>query len=562
MATARATGGRLVGARGETDVYATENRVTGLNLLIAFLALAIGGLMGVFQALEYNKVDVYPAVKPVVKSYYQGLALHGVLNVLVFTTFFIIGWLMFIAARSFGRPLASKRLIWGTFGVMSVGLVLTAIPLLTNNATVLFTFYPPLKADFLFYFGLTLVVAGTWGLMANLVMTYRAWRADNPGARTPLAAYMAMVTMAMWTICTFGVAVEMIFLLIPWSLGLVQGTDPVLARTLFWFTGHPIVYFWLLPAYISWYTLVPRQAGGKLFSEPMARVSFILFLILSTPIGLHHQITDPGISEIWKLVHAIFTFAVFFPSLLTFFNVIASLESGGRARGGEGFLGWIFKLPWGNPALSAQLLAMILFAFGGAGGLINASYNINLVVHNTAWISGHFHLTVGTAVTLSFMGITYWLVPLLTKRQLWSRTMALVQGWTWFIGMGIFSHFMHTLGLLGMPRRTQIGATPYLKPEWEALIPFVAAGALIMFVSAALYYANMILTITAGKRQEEGHEVPFAAAQSGPEDVPAILDRWKPWLVIAIVLVLINYAPLLYQLVTTSPFNIPGMRSW
>jgi cytochrome c oxidase subunit 1 len=406
------------------------------------------------------------------------------------------------------------------------------------------------------------VVAGTWGLMANLVMTYRAWRADNPGARTPLAAYMAMVTMAMWTICTFGVAVEMIFLLIPWSLGLVQGTDPVLARTLFWFTGHPIVYFWLLPAYISWYTLVPRQAGGKLFSEPMARVSFILFLILSTPIGLHHQITDPGISEIWKLVHAIFTFAVFFPSLLTFFNVIASLESGGRARGGEGFLGWIFKLPWGNPALSAQLLAMILFAFGGAGGLINASYNINLVVHNTAWISGHFHLTVGTAVTLSFMGITYWLVPLLTKRQLWSRTMALVQGWTWFIGMGIFSHFMHTLGLLGMPRRTQIGATPYLKPEWEALIPFVAAGALIMFVSAALYYANMILTITAGKRQEEGHEVPFAAAQSGPEDVPAILDRWKPWLVIAIVLVLINYAPLLYQLVTTSPFNIPGMRSW
>lgn len=561
MATARATGGRLVSARDEANVFATENRATGLNLLVAFLALALGGLMGVFQALEYNKVNLYPAVGPVVKSYYQGLALHGVLNVLVFTTFFIVGWLTFITARSYGRPLASKQLIWVAFGVMMVGLVLAAIPLLMNNATVMFTFYPPLKADFLFYFGLTLVVVGTWVVEANLVLTYRRWRAENPGARTPLAAYMALVTMTMWVICTVGIAAEMLFLLIPWSLGLVKGTDPVLARTLFWFTGHPIVYFWLLPAYISWYTLVPKQAGGKLFSEPMARVSFILFLILSTPIGLHHQVTDPGISEIWKLVHAIFTFAVFFPSLLTFFNVIASLESGGRARGGKGYLGWIFKLPWGDPALSAQLLAMILFAFGGAGGLINASYNVNLVVHNTAWISGHFHLTVGTAVTLSFMGITYWLVPLITGRKLWSRPMALAQGWTWFVGMAIFSHVMHTLGLLGMPRRTAIGATPYLRPEWAALMPYIAVGALIMFVSAALYYANMILTITAGRREPQP-EVEFAQAQSGAEDVPPILDSWKPWLAIAVVLVLINYGPLLYTLVTTSPFNIPGVRSW
>jgi cytochrome c oxidase subunit 1 len=120
---------------------------------------------------------------------------------------------------------------------------------------------------------------------------------------------------------------------------------------------------------------------------------------------------------------------------------------------------------------------------------------------------------------------------------------------------------MHTLGLLGMPRRTQIGEAPYLKPEWEALLPFVMVGALIMLVSAILYYVNMVMTITAGKPQAE-HAIPLAQAQSGPEDAPAILDRWTPWVVIAIALVLINYAPLLFQLVTTSPFNIPGMRSW
>lgn len=561
MATARATGAGLVGEKAATERFATEHRLTGLNLLIAFIALALGGLMGVLQALEYSGINLYPFLTPVLKGYYQGLALHGVLNVLVFTTFYIIGWLTFVTARSFDRPLASKQLAWATFGVMTFGLLLTAYPLLTNNATVLFTFYPPLKADALYYIGLTLVVVGTWLLLVNQVLTYRQWRAANPGVRTPLAAWMSMVTMTMWTICTVGVAVEMLVLLIPWSLGLVQGTDPILARTLFWFTGHPIVYFWLLPAYVAWYNFVPKQAGGKLFSEPMARVSFILFLILSTPIGLHHQVTDPGISEIYKLIHAIFTFGVFFPSLLTFFNVVASLENAGRTRGGTGWLAWIFKLPWREPSFTTQVLAMILFAFGGIGGLINASYNINLVVHNTSWISGHFHLTVGTAVTLTFMGITYWLVPLLTKRQLWSPGMALAQAWTWFVGMALFSHFMHTLGLLSMPRRTMIGATPYLKPEWEALLPFVLIGALLMFVSAILYYVNMVMTITAGKPQAE-QPIPFSKAISGPEDVPAILDRWTPWLVIAIVLILLNYGPLLYQLFTTTPLNVPGLRTW
>jgi cytochrome c oxidase subunit 1 len=541
--------------------FRTEERITAANLIVAFAALAVGGLMGVLQALEYNGINIYPFLSPVVRGYYHGLALHGVLNVLVFTTFFIMGWLTFIATRAFDMPLASGRLGWATFGVMLAGLLLAALPLLLNNATVLFTSYPPLEASPLYYIGLTLVVAGTWLLLVNLTLTYRRWRAAHPAARTPLAGFMALVTMVMWTICSVGIAAEMLVLLIPWALGLTPGTDPLLARTLFWFTGHPIVYFWLLPAYISWYTLVPRQAGGRLFSDPMARVSFILFLILSTPIGLHHQVTDPGISPAWKYVHALFTFGVFFPSLLTFFNVVASLENGGRARGGRGWLAWVFNLPWRDPSFTAQVLAMILFAFGGIGGLINASYNINLVVHNTAWISGHFHLTVGTAVTLTFMGISYWLVPLLAGRALWSRWMGVAQAWTWFVGMGLFSHFMHTLGLLGMPRRTMIGAAPYVAGEWRALLPLVGIGAALMFISAILFYANMLLTVVAGAPQV-GQEAPFARAVSGPEDAPRILDRWTPWLAIALALILINYGPLLYNLIVTSPMNIPGMRTW
>jgi len=538
-----------------------EERLAAANVVVALVALFGGVVTGLFQALEYAGVEIYPTLAPVIHSHYHSVTMHGVLNVLVFTTFFICGFLPFIFSRSLQAPLASPRLGWVTFWLMVAGLVLAAIPLVGNAATVMFTFYPPLKAHWAFYVGLTLVVVGTWLVTLNLVLTWRAWRARNPGQRTPLAAFMSLVTFVMWTLASLGLAAEMLALLIPWSLGLVGGTDALLARTLFWFTGHPIVYFWLLPAYISWYTLVPRQAGGKLFSDPMARTSFILFLVLSTPIGIHHQYTDPGIHQGWKLLHALLTFAVFFPSLLTFFNVTASLETAGRARGATGWLDWFTRLPWGDPSLAAQVLAMVLFAFGGIGGLINASFNVNMVVHNTAYIVGHLHLTVGTAVALTFMGISYWLVPHLAGRALWSRGLALAQVWLWFGGMLIFSPTLHELGLRGMPRRTAIGHISYMQPQWETLLPLVGIGGAILFLSALLFFLNVVLTATVALRAPQ--PVPeFADTVSGPDHAPAFVDHWQPWLATAIILIVIAYGPTLVRLAVTTPLTTPGLRVW
>ena len=157
---------------------------------------------------------------------------------------------------------------------MVVGLVMTAIPLLLNEATVLYTFYPPLQANWAFYLGLTLVVVGSWIEGYGFFLTFRAWRKDNPAVRTPFITFGGLITMAMWQIATLGVAIEILTMLLPWSLGWIDATDPKLARTYFWFTGHPLVYFWLLPAYISWYGMLPRQAGGKLFSDSLARLAF------------------------------------------------------------------------------------------------------------------------------------------------------------------------------------------------------------------------------------------------------------------------------------------------
>ncbi len=545
------------------QLSAGEKKFIGSHLLVAILALAVGSLFGPLQAFEHAGWDFYIYLKPFIKSYYQGLTIHGVLNALVWTTFFIMGFLTFNVIFGLKRPLKNMTLNKVGFWLMVVGVVTAAIPILANQATVLFTFYPPLKANWAFYLGLTLVVVGSWVEGWGLFMTFIAWRKDNPGVRSPFIAFASIVTALLWQICTLGVAVEILTMLLPWSLGLIEGVDPQLARTYFWFTGHPLVYFWLLPAYISWYAMLPKQAGnGKMFSDSLARLSFWLFLVLSTPIGFHHQYVDPGVPPAWKFLHSMFTFGVFFPSMMTAFTVVASLEHGARKQGGTGALAWIGKLNWSDPSVSAQLLAGILFFFGGIGGATNAAYNVNLVLHNTAFIPGHFHLTVATAVTLSFMGISYWLLPYLTGRKLWQPKWATIQTWVWFIGMIIFSNSMHVLGLLGAPRRVPLGLAPYVPAEWGSRLFQVGLGGAILFVSGAIYLLVMYMTATNKERVESEVIVPIAEPMQDPANSPIWLDRWAPWIYGALALIVIMYAPVLIDMIKNIALTSPGFRVW
>jgi cytochrome c oxidase subunit 1 len=543
------------------DLTKQDKRFVGLHLLVATAALFVGSLFGPLQAFEWSGLDLYQFLEPIgLGSYYKGLTLHGVLNALVWTTFFITGFLTLTTIIGFRRRLVYPMLNKIGFATMVVGLVMAAVPILAGWASVLYTFYPPLTANWAFYLGLTLVVVGSWIEGYGFFFTYRAWRKDNPDERTPFIAFAGLITMALWQIATLGVATEILTMLLPRAFGWYAGTDPELGRTFFWFTGHPLVYFWLLPAYASWYGMLPKQAGGKLFSDTLARLAFWLFLALSIPVGFHHQFVDPGIPTEWKYIHASLTYGVAFPSMLTLFTVVASLEHAARRRGGTGLLGWIRSLPWSDPSVSAQLLAGILFMFGGIGGITNASYNVNLVVHNTAWIPGHFHLTVASAVTLSFMGIAYWLVPYLTGKPLWKPKWAVAQSWIWFVGMLIFSNAMHVLGLLGAPRRTELGQAPYVPDEWNGHILRMSIGGAILLVGVLLFVWIVARTAWGRERLPEGEsvEVPVAESIRDPQLTPLWLDRWRPWLIGTVVLIVLAYGPQLFDQIANAQFNSPG----
>ena len=237
----------------------------------------------------------------------------------------------------------------------------------------------------------------------------------------------------------------------------------------------------------------------------------------------------------------------------------ASLEYAGRKNGGTGLVGWIRALPWRDPSVTAQLLAGILFLFGGIGGLTNASYSLNLIIHNTSWVPGHFHLTVATAVTLSFMGISFWLVPYVTGKQLYKPRLALIQAWTWFVGMIIFSNAMHMLGLLGAPRRTPLGSAPYVPEEWSGHLLRTSIGGAILLVSVLMYAWVMLRTVMGPKAApEDVPTVPIAESIRDPQLTPLWLDRFKPWLIVAAVLIVVAYGPQLFDQIVNMELNAPG----
>jgi cytochrome c oxidase subunit 1 len=529
------------------------------NIWVAVLAFGVAATMAMMQAISRANLELpYRSAS----MYYMSVTAHGILMALVFTTFFIMALGYAVVQKEIGR-IPWPRAAWAAFAVALAGVVMALATVFAFKSSVLYTFYPPLQAHPLFYIGLTLLVVGSWVWAAAMIVAWRTARRSHPGRPVSLAMHATAANAMLWLLATLGVAAEMLFQLIPWSLGLVDRVDPLLARTLFWFFGHPLVYFWILPAYTIWYTVLPREAGGMLFSEPLGRMVFTLFLILSTPVGLHHQFQDPGIPAAWKLFHTFNTMIISFHSLVTAFTIVASLEVAGRLRGGKGLFGWIRALPWGNPVVSSVLLACLLFMVGGFGGAVNAAYALNSVVHNTAWVAAHFHLTVGSAAALTFMGACYWLVPMVTGRDLELKLLARVQPYLWFLGMALFSFTGHIAGLLGLPRR--VFATSYAGAEqahaWETLTRVSALGGIVLFASAGFFVLVMLGTLLAGQRKEQPTIV-WADSLGRPEGgyVDGIWDRLGLWFGVAVVLVLIAYAIPLYDVFQLTRYGSPGFK--
>ena len=518
-----------------------DNNATMVSMAsfwVAFIAFLAASLLGLYQVVERS--GLFPSLESH-ELYFASVSTHGVLMAFVLTTFVVMGFGNYTATTSLGRPLWGKQLAWVAFLVALAGTITAAVPLLSGKASVLYTFYPPMRAHPAFYIGATLLVVGSWIWCLQMIMSMVAWKKDNPGELVPLAMFGTVANAIMWLWTSAGVASEMLFQLIPWSLGWKETVDAGLARTLFSWTLHAIVYFWLFPVYIAMYTLLPKAAGGRLFSDEMGRISFIMLLVISVPIGFHHLYVDPQQAAGFKMMHMVGTFLVAVPTLLTGFTVIASLENAGRLRGGTGLFGWIPRLPFGDPLVLSAVYALLMLVVGGWGGLVNASYSMNTLVHNTQFVTGHFHLIFGGTVVIMYLGIAYHLWPRMTGRALRSNRLALVQLSLWFAGMIVTAAPWHILGLLGQPRR--VSSTPYDSPlvaDWTVPEAIMVVGGAVLTLSALMFVFNL-----ANSHRGRRHEIPpaleYALPIHAPVNLPPSMNGFGLWNAILLIWMMMAY---------------------
>lgn len=532
-----------------------SRRLILAHFWLAFAVFGIALVLGAWQMFIRSPLHTWIG-NP--EWYYRSLTAHGTVMGYVFPTLVAMGFGYAISESSLKQPLIGRRWAWAGFWLILVGAVTAMVPVSLGRASVLYPFSPPLIGSPFYYIGVVLVVVGSWIWVALMSVNLRIWKRDNPDKPVPLAMFANVAGAYLWAWTAVGAALELLFQILPVALGLKSTIDAGLARIFFSWTLHAIVYFWLMPTYIAYYTIVPRAIGGKLYSDTMGRIAFILFLVVAMPIGIHHAFADPQVGAGFKFIHSAFTAMVAVPTLLTVFTICASVEIAGRLRGGRGPLGWIAALPWDNPIMLATAFSFVLLGFGGAGGLINMSYQLDTTIHNTQWITGHFHLIFGGAIVIMYFAIAYDLWPHLTGRAFESFRLMRLQLWLWFVGMIVTTFPWHYVGILGMPRRMAYFdyTDPALAPE-ALSVTMSAVGGLILLVSGALF----IFILIRGQRSTatEAGEYRFSMAVHPPASVPVALNSHGLWLALMIGLTVTNYGFPIAQLALRQGTSVPAV---
>jgi cytochrome c oxidase subunit 1 len=520
----------------------------------AFAVFLAALFLGEWQMIIRSPLHAWVNVP---EYYYRSVTGHGTVMAYVFPMLVAMGSGYAISELSLKQALIGMKWAWTAYGLVAVGALIASVTVASGAASVLYTFYPPLIGSPFYYLGIVLVVVGSWIWVALMAVNLHAWRKANAGQTVPLAMYANVAGSYLWAWTAVGAALEILFQILPVAFGLRDTIDAGLARVLFSWTLHAIVYFWLMPTYIAFYTIVPRAIGGRLYSDVMARLSFALFLVFAMPIGIHHLFADPQVGSGFKYVHSVFTAMVVIPTLLTVFTICASVEIAARLRGGKGVLGWLRALPWKNPVMLGLTFSFVMLGFGGAGGLINMSYQLDSTIHNTQWITGHFHLIFAGAVVIMYFIIAYDLWPHLTGRALGHATLIRTQLWLWFIGALVMTIPWHIAGLLGMPRRMAYFdySNPAIAPEAWTVISAVIGGGM-MVCSGALFVWILL-------RAHRGPRIVlppyrFSEPLHPVGAVPRPLNGFAVWVALMIALTVANYGMPIIQLLAAKT-NVPAV---
>jgi cytochrome c oxidase subunit 1 len=480
-----------------------------LNAVVGIVFLLLGGVLGLLMGLtRWPTVHLLPADK-----FYMLLTAHGVTVLIFWIIFFEIAVLYFTASTLLRSRLATPRWAWLGFALMLIGSVMTEIAIFQGRSSVMMTSYVPMAAEAHFYLGLILFAVGAligcFVFLGTLVIA-RAERTYGDGS-IPLVTFGALVAciIAIFTIASGAIILIPTFL---WKVGYIGNIDPLMYRVIWWGMGHSSQQINVSAHIAVWYAVMGVAFGARPLSEKVSRTAFLLYILFLQLASAHHLLVDPGIGSEWKIFNTSYAmYLAVLASMIHGLTVPGAMEAAQRKRGfNKGLFEWLRKAPWGNPTFAGVFLSILIFGFlGGISGVVMGTEQINLIIHNTLYVPGHFHATVVGGTTLAFMALTYWLVPVLFRRDIILPSLAKYQPYLFGLGTAGLSLFMMGAGTLGVPRRHwdisfsgalfshQFPETAYL------LLGLTGISVILAVTGGALFILQIVGSVLFGRRRGE-----------------------------------------------------------
>ncbi|MBI4307550.1 MAG: cbb3-type cytochrome c oxidase subunit I [Chloroflexi bacterium] len=491
-----------------------------VNAVTAVVFLLIGGVLALLIGL--TRWEAVHLLSP--RWYYIVLTLHA-WSMLIFWIIFIeVAILYFACTAVLNARLITPQAAWLAYVLMLAGALLAATTVLfqgDNWDQPLLTSYPPLRIHPLFLLGAIVFAVGTFLVLGIFFATvWRASRERTYQGSLPLVTFGAAIAAIIAVETLLGGAIAYIWQFL-YTIGLVDSVDAEMYRVVWWLLGHGTQQINLVAMVTSWYLLAHLSTGATSVSEKVSRTAFVLYVLFINLGAAHHHLSDPGVTSAWRIWNAGYAmYGAAMGSLIHAFAIPAGVEQALRRQGHGGLFGWLRHAPWGNPAFAALAVSLPLFGvLGGITGITFGTEQLNMMVHNTLAIPGHFHGTVVAGTSIAFLGIAYAVIRLIGLRELLSTRLATFQVYLFGAGMAVFVVTMMWLGyFFGIPRRhPDVSSLPLIRaPGLEAVMGIAAVVAVL---GGALFILLAVGTLLFGRRRERGPVV--IGRSGGPVLVPA-----------------------------------------
>jgi cytochrome c oxidase subunit 1 len=489
-----------------TWVFSTDHKIIARQYLALGVAWAVAGglLAGAMRwqlAWPDTAIPLVGEIGP--DTYNMMVTMHGTIMVFFVAMPILLGAFgnflipLMIGARDMVFPRLNAMSVWTFAAASAVMLASFFVP--GGAASAGWTGYPPLSARVeytgvdwglnLWILALALEFASFLMGGVNYLTTAMTLRAPGLALfRMPLVVWQQLVAAMLFLLSVGPLVAGAVMLLLDRTLGTAfyapeLGGDPLLWQHLFWFFGHPEVYVVLLPALGFVLEVLPVFSRKPVFGYRWIVWATVVAGGLSFIVWAHHMFIS-GMDPRLAMPFSVTTILISVPFAYIVFAMIATLWRGSIS----------FELP-----MLWALGFLTMFIVGGLTGIFNGSAPADVYINNTYFVVAHFHYTLFSAVFFGgFAGVYFWF-PKMFGRMLGPR-LGHVHFWLTLICFNVTFFPQHHLGLAGMVRRV---ANPL---QYDALVPLQGLnvvstwGAIGLLVAQAVFVANVVASLLAGRR--------------------------------------------------------------